>query len=45
MHGNIYLELALAAGAVFIVSSDMDPLVLHPRRSVRILRSSAYSTA
>ena len=37
---NIYLELALAAGAKTIVSSDMDLLVLHPWRGVRILRPS-----
>jgi putative PIN family toxin of toxin-antitoxin system len=42
---NIYLELALTAGATIIVSSDMDLLVLHPWRSVRILRPSAYLTA
>jgi putative PIN family toxin of toxin-antitoxin system len=39
---NIYLELALAAGAATIVSSDMDLLVLHPWRGVRILLPSAY---
>jgi uncharacterized protein len=41
---NIYLELALAAGAATIVSSDMDLLVLHPWRGVHILRPSAYLT-
>jgi putative PIN family toxin of toxin-antitoxin system len=34
---NIYLELALAAGAHTIVSSDADLLVLHPWRGIRIL--------
>jgi len=37
-----YLELALAAGAEIIVSSDDDLLVLHPWRGVRILRPAAY---
>jgi putative PIN family toxin of toxin-antitoxin system len=37
-----YLELALAAGAERIVSSDDDLLVLHPWRGVRILRPAAY---
>lgn len=35
---NKYLELALAAGAGTIVSSDDDLLVLHPWRGVRIFR-------
>jgi putative PIN family toxin of toxin-antitoxin system len=39
---NIYLELALAAGARIIVSSDTDLLVLHPWRGVRVLRPSEY---
>jgi putative PIN family toxin of toxin-antitoxin system len=39
---NKYLELALAAGAETIVSSDEDLLVLDPWRGVRILRPSAY---
>lgn len=39
---NKYLELALAAGAEIIVSSDEDLLVLHPWRSVRILRPADY---
>jgi uncharacterized protein len=38
----IYLELALAAGARIIVSSDTDLLVLHPWRGVRVLRPSEY---
>lgn len=37
-----YLELALAAGAETIVSSDDDLLVLHPWRGVRILNPAAY---
>ena len=37
-----YLELALAAGAETIVSSDDDLLVLHPWRRVRILRPADY---
>ncbi len=40
-----YLELALAAGAGTIVSSDEDLLVLHPWRGVRILRPAAYLAA
>ncbi len=39
---NMYLELALASGAGTIVSSDGDLLVLHPWRSVRILRPADY---
>ena len=39
---NKYLELALAAGADTVVSSDADLLVLHPWRGVRILRPAAY---
>ncbi len=37
-----YLELALAAGAETIVSSDDDLLVLHPWRGIRILRPAEY---
>ena len=37
-----YLELALAAGAETIVSSDDDLLVLLPWRGVRILRPADY---
>jgi putative PIN family toxin of toxin-antitoxin system len=37
-----YLELALAAGAAFIVSSDDDLIVLHPWRGVSILSPAAY---
>ena len=37
-----HLELALAAGADTIVSSDDDLLVLHPWRGARILRPAAY---
>lgn len=39
---NKYLELALAAGAGTIVSGDADLLVLHPWRSVRILKPAVY---
>ncbi len=35
---NKYLELAVAAGAEIIVSSDDDLLVLHPWRETRIVR-------
>jgi putative PIN family toxin of toxin-antitoxin system len=35
---NIYLELAIAAGAEIVVSSDFDPLELDPWRGVRVLR-------
>jgi putative PIN family toxin of toxin-antitoxin system len=42
---NKYLELALAAGAETIVSSDLDLLVLDPWRGVRILRPAAYLAA
>ena len=37
-----YLELALAAGAETIVTSDDDLLVLHPWRGVRILKPADY---
>jgi uncharacterized protein len=37
-----YLELALAAGAEVIVSSDDDLVDLDPWRGVRILRPAAY---
>lgn len=39
---NKYLELALAAGANTIVSSDDDLIALHPWRGVRILRPADY---
>ena len=39
---NKYLELALAAGASVIVSSDDDLLVLDPWRGIRILRPVNY---
>ena len=39
---NKYLELALAADASIIVSSDEDLLVLDPWRGVRILRPADY---
>ena len=37
-----YRELALAAGAETIVSSDDDLLVLHPWRGIRILNPANY---
>ena len=39
---NKYLELALAAAASTIVSSDADLLALHPWRGVRITRPAQY---
>lgn len=42
---NKFLELALAASAHSIVSSDLDLPVLHPWRGVRILRSADYLAA
>ena len=39
---NKYLELALAARADTIVSSDDDLLVLHPWRGIRILLPATY---
>lgn len=39
---NKYLELALAAGADTIVSSDGDLLVLHPWRSIHIITPAEY---
>jgi len=39
---NKYLELALAAGASIIVSSDDDLLVLDPWRGIRIVRPVDY---
>jgi predicted nucleic acid-binding protein len=39
------LELAFAAGAETIISSDDDLLVLHPWRGVRILRPADYLAA
>lgn len=39
---NKYLELALAAGAGTLVSSDDDLLVLHPWHGVRVLRPAEY---
>jgi predicted nucleic acid-binding protein len=39
---DMYLELALAAGAKPIMSSDAELLVLDPWRSVRVLSPSAY---
>ena len=42
---NKYLELAFAAGAETIVSSDDDLLVLDPWRGVRIMRPADYLAA
>jgi len=39
---NKYLELALAASASTIVSSDGDLLALHPWRGVRLLKPAEY---
>jgi putative PIN family toxin of toxin-antitoxin system len=39
---NKYLELALAAGAGTIISSDADLLVLHPWRGVEIVTPARY---
>jgi predicted nucleic acid-binding protein len=39
---NKYLELAIAAEARAIVSSDQDLLVLHPWRGVSILPPAEY---
>ena len=39
---NIYLELALAAGASVIVSSDADLLAMDPWRGIAIIRPAAY---
>ncbi|WIM09137.1 putative toxin-antitoxin system toxin component, PIN family [Enhydrobacter sp.] len=39
---NMYLELALAAGAGIIVSSDSDLQILNPWRGVQILGPAAY---
>ena len=39
---NKYLELALAAGADTIVSSDSDLLALHPWRSIPIVTPAEY---
>jgi putative PIN family toxin of toxin-antitoxin system len=39
---NIYLELALAAGAETLVASDHDLLILNPWRGVRILTPTDY---
>jgi uncharacterized protein len=39
---NKYLELALAADAAIIISSDDDLLVLNPWRDIRIMRPLDY---
>jgi len=41
---NIYLELALAAGATALVASDQDLLDLDPWRGVRIVRPAEFLT-
>lgn len=42
---DIYLELALAAHATMIVSSDDDLLVMNPWRGISILRPADYLAA
>ena len=42
---NKFLELALAAAASIIVSSDNDLLVLNPWRGIRVLRPAEYLTS
>jgi putative PIN family toxin of toxin-antitoxin system len=37
-----YLELALAANASIIVSSDNDLLVMHPWRGIQIVKAAEY---
>ena len=39
---NKYLELALAAGATMLVTSDNDLLALRPWRNVRIVLPAEY---
>ena len=39
---NKFLEIAIAAAAVFIVTGDNDLLVLNPYRGVEILKSSDF---
>jgi uncharacterized protein len=39
---DIYLSLALAAGAEIIVTGDQDLLSLHPYRSIEILSPTEY---
>jgi putative PIN family toxin of toxin-antitoxin system len=39
---DIYLELALAAGASILISSDRDLLSMDPWRGIRILRPADY---
>lgn len=42
---DMYLELALAAGADALVSSDGDLLALHPWRGVPVLRPAEFLAA
>ena len=39
---NMYLELALAGGAAFLVSGDRHLLALHPFRGIPILRPNDF---
>ncbi len=39
---NKFLELALTGNAEIIVTGDEDLLVLHPYRSIQIMKSSAF---
>lgn len=39
---DMYLELALAAAAAFLISGDMDLLVLDPWRGVRIMSPAEF---
>ena len=41
---DIYLELAVAGGADYIVTGDTDLLVLHPFRSIPILTPATFLT-
>jgi putative PIN family toxin of toxin-antitoxin system len=39
---NIFLELALAADASYLISGDPDLLVLHPFRGIPIISASDF---
>jgi uncharacterized protein len=39
---NKFLELAVAANADFIVTGDLDLLILHPFRNIAILKSGEF---
>jgi uncharacterized protein len=41
---NKFLELAVAANAEFIVTGDLDLLILNPFRNISILKSSEFLT-